>query len=81
MDLAEMPSGKRSVALPMCKQCAEYILDDLVPCPHCDAPDPRAPGGRYKEEGFYARDAMEKLIEVMDRAMTRQQHSPPQNGD
>ena len=68
MDLRHMPTGKRSVALPLCLNCAEYIRSETEPCPHCGAADPTQPGGRYKDEGFYARDAMEQLLDVMTRA-------------
>lgn len=69
MDTSTMPKGLASPMLPLCLNCAEYILDLAVPCPHCAA-DPTRPGGRYKDEGFYARDALERLLEVMERAMT-----------
>jgi hypothetical protein len=67
MDLSSMPKGKPSVGLPLCLHCAEYVRDLSAECPHCGQ-TPTEPGGRYKEEGFYARDALERLLEVMQRA-------------
>ncbi len=71
MDVKAMPKGEPSVALPLCLNCAEYIRATDVPCPHCTQ-DPTKPGGRYKEDGFYARDALENLLDAMERAATKQ---------
>jgi hypothetical protein len=73
MDLSTMPKGKPSVSLPLCLNCAEYVLDQAVPCPHCNH-DPMKPGGRYKDDGFYARDALERLLDVMERAAKLQEN-------
>ncbi len=75
MVLSAMPKGRPSVALPLCLQCAEYVRDATVPCPHCGQ-DPAQPGGRYKSEGLYARDALEELLEVMERAARNRQRKP-----
>lgn len=74
MDLSTMPKGEPSVSLPLCFNCAEYIFDETTQCPHCSQ-DPMKPGGRYKENGFYARDALERLLEVMERAAHLQENS------
>ncbi|MCY0093925.1 hypothetical protein [Hoeflea ulvae] len=70
MDLSRMPKGKPSVALPLCLNCAEYVRRVDAPCPHCGH-DTTVPGGRYKDDGFYARDALERLLTVMEQATTR----------
>lgn len=67
MDLSSMPKGEPAVALPLCLNCAEYVRDVTSDCPHCGA-DPTQPGGRYKSDGFYARDALERLLHAMERA-------------
>lgn len=71
MDLSTMPRGLRSPDLPLCLHCAEYIRTTDVPCPHCGQ-DPTQPGGRYKDEGFYARDALARLLDAMQRAAAAQ---------
>ncbi|WP_394691732.1 hypothetical protein [Hoeflea sp.] len=70
MDLSKMPKGEPSIALPLCLNCAEYVRSVNEPCPHCGQ-DPTIPGGRYKEDGFYARDALERLLAVMQQATAR----------
>lgn len=67
MNLPKMPKGKASVALPLCLNCAEYVRTVEEPCPHCGQ-DTTTPGGRYKDDGFYARDALERLLTVMEQA-------------
>ena len=70
MDLSKMPKGEPSVALPLCLNCAEYVRRIDEPCPHCGQ-DTTIPGGRYKADGFYARDALERLLTIMQQAAGR----------
>ena len=79
MELSKMPQGEPSVVLPLCLNCAEYVLRVDAPCPHC-AQDPTIPGGRYKQDGFYARDALERLLSVMQRATAASASPAPDRG-
>jgi hypothetical protein len=58
--------GNPAPVLVLCRQCIEYVYEDTKTCPHCGR-DAREIGSRYREEGYAAIEAMERIQRTLER--------------
>ena len=52
--------------LVLCRQCAEYVFERTVTCPHCGR-DPREIGPRYIDGGYLAVEAIQRIERIAER--------------
>jgi hypothetical protein len=68
--------GRPSPRLILCRHCAEYIFEGTGICPHCGH-DTREIGARYRDGGYAAIEAIQRIEEVVERLRLRRGESFP----
>ena len=66
--MSEGPLPPRGIAAPvmvLCRQCLRYVFEGTLACPHCGG-DAREIGERYRDSGYLAIEAMQRIDRLRD---------------
>lgn len=63
-------NGKAAPPLVLCRQCLRYVFEGTTVCPHCRG-DAREIGERYREGGYQAIEAMQRIDRLRHDAARR----------
>ncbi|QPF87436.1 hypothetical protein IC762_14585 [Bradyrhizobium genosp. L] len=59
--------SKAAPPLVLCRQCLRYVFEGTAVCPHCSG-DARQIGDRYRDGGYLAIEAMQRIDRLRDAA-------------
>ncbi len=64
--MGSTPGLEPAPRLILCRQCLEYVFEGTDVCPHC-AGDARAMSAAYRDGGYRAIEAIERIENVLKR--------------